>query len=78
MPEVMRTRGYRFFFFSQEGNEPRHIHVERAGNYAKFWLSSIAVAKPRGFRGHELREVHKLIEESRSAFILSWDAHFGQ
>ncbi len=30
MPEVLRTRGFRFFFFSRGGNEPRHIHVERA------------------------------------------------
>jgi hypothetical protein len=24
------------FFFSGEGNEPRHIHVEQAERYAKF------------------------------------------
>jgi hypothetical protein len=35
MPEVLRIRGYRFFFFSREGHEPRHIHVEQAERYAK-------------------------------------------
>jgi hypothetical protein len=30
MPEVLRVRGFRFFFFSREGHEPRHVHVEQA------------------------------------------------
>jgi hypothetical protein len=29
MPAVLRIKGYRFFFFSNEGNEPIHIHVEK-------------------------------------------------
>ena len=28
MPTVLNIRGYRFFFFSMEGSEPPHIHVE--------------------------------------------------
>ena len=54
MPEVLRTRGFRFFFFSREAHEPRHIHVERAEKYGKFWLEPIELAKSRGFRSHEL------------------------
>jgi len=30
MPEVFRTEGYVFSFYSNEGNEPLHIHVRRA------------------------------------------------
>ncbi len=30
MPSVLRVAGYRFFFFSNERQEPAHIHVERA------------------------------------------------
>ena len=41
MPEVFREGGYRFFFFSLEGMEPPHIHVESAEKYAKFWLNPI-------------------------------------
>ncbi|MCK4624971.1 MAG: DUF4160 domain-containing protein [Phycisphaerae bacterium] len=29
MPTVLRKSGYRFFFFSLEGFEPPHIHVEK-------------------------------------------------
>jgi hypothetical protein len=76
MPEVLRIRGYRFFFFSREGQEPRHIHVERAERYAKFWLDPIELVETRGFRGSELRELYSIIEEPK--FIIAWDEHFGQ
>ena len=40
MPTVFRERGFRFFFYSNEGNprEPMHIHVEKDNMEAKFWL----------------------------------------
>ncbi len=76
MPEVLRIHGYRFFFFSQEGTEPHHIHVEQAERYAKYWLTPIVFAESRGFRSSELREFHKLVKEHREWFILSWDEYF--
>jgi hypothetical protein len=78
MPEVLRVRGYRFFFFSREGHEPGHIHVEQAERYAKFWLDPIELVEARGFRGSELRELYSIIEEYRDKFIVAWDEHFGQ
>ncbi|MGH7393728.1 MAG: DUF4160 domain-containing protein, partial [Candidatus Rokuibacteriota bacterium] len=38
MPTVLRSGPYRFFFYSGDGGEPPHIHVEREDNTAKFWL----------------------------------------
>lgn len=37
MPEVFRWRGFRFFFYSNEGSprEPCHVHVEHADGEAK-------------------------------------------
>jgi hypothetical protein len=78
MPEVLRIGGFRFFFFSREGREPRHIHVEQAERYAKFWLEPVAVAESRGFRGAEMRELYSLIAQNREKFILAWDEHFSQ
>ncbi len=51
MPEVFREGGYRFFFFSLEGNEPPRIHLESAEKYAKFWLEHFQ--KYCGHRGPE-------------------------
>jgi hypothetical protein len=47
MPEIFREGPYRFFFFSMEGTEPPHIHVEGAERYAKFWLEPIILARSR-------------------------------
>lgn len=60
MREVLRTRGFRFFF-SREGHEPRHIHVERAEKYAKFWLEPIELAESRGFRSQELAALRRML-----------------
>ena len=78
MPEVLRVHDVRFFFFSREGQEPRHIHVEQAERYAKFWLEPIELAEARGFRGAELREIHSIIAQNLQKFIVAWDEHFSQ
>jgi hypothetical protein len=41
VPTVLRWNGYRFFFFSNEGAEPPHIHVDKGGATAKFWLEDL-------------------------------------
>ena len=76
MPEVLRIHGFRFFFFSREGYEPRHIHVEHAEKYAKFWLEPIELAESRGFKSYELSRLHRLVEEYKNSFIIAWNEHF--
>jgi hypothetical protein len=40
MPKIFEWRGYKFFFFSDEGDplEPCHIHIRKAEQYAKIWI----------------------------------------
>ena len=61
-----------------EGREPPHIHVARAGRYAKYWLQPVALADVRGFRGHELTEIHQIVIEHRQLFMEKWHAYFGR
>ncbi len=35
MPTVLRIDGFRFFFYSDEGSEPPHIHAEKGDGVAK-------------------------------------------
>jgi hypothetical protein len=49
MPTVLRIGPYRFFFFSNEGDEPVHIHVQRERALAKFWLKPVLLAGSSGF-----------------------------
>jgi hypothetical protein len=77
MPTVLRWNGYRFYFFSNEGSEPPHIHVDKAGHTAKFWLEEVALARNIGFSSRELAELSGKIEEQREAFLEAWRGHFG-
>jgi len=59
MPVVFRDRGFRFFFYSNEGTprEPVHIHVEKDDQEAKFWLiPEVRVAYNDGYDARTLRE----------------------
>ncbi len=78
MPVALRVKGYRFFFFSLEGHEPPHIHVEKAERFAKFWLNPISLAKSRGFRSGELSEIQRIIEENRDTLVEKWNEHFSR
>jgi Domain of unknown function (DUF4160) len=75
MPLVLRVKGYRFFFFSSEGQEPPHIHVEQAERYAKFLPKPVALARSRGFRTGEIAEIQRIVEEHRALFEERWHEH---
>jgi len=77
MPTVAVLNGYRFFFYSLEGSEPPHIHIERGPSVAKYWLSPVELAGSRGFRSHELTRLRMLVIEHRHTFLEAWHAHFG-
>ena len=40
MPKIFDWKGYRFFFFSNEGDplEHIHVHVKKGENVAKYWV----------------------------------------
>ena len=76
MPTIIQIKGYRFFFFSREGNEPAHIHIEQAERYAKFWLNPIQLAESEGFRSGEISELRKLVQENKSLFEERWNEYF--
>ena len=78
MPTVLRIGGSRFFFFSNEGHEPPHIHVESGEKYAKFWLEPIALAHSVGYHAAELTRLRRLILEHRERFEEQWHEHFGR
>lgn len=75
MPTVLRVGGFRFFFFSREGREPAHIHVEQAERFAKFWLTPVALARTHGFRSSELSEITGLVIKHRALFEEKWNEH---
>lgn len=77
MPKVLELRGFRFFFFSGEGDEPPHIHVEHGDQVAKYWLNPVELAESQGFRNHELNKLRVMVIEYRAIFLEKWYEHFG-
>lgn len=70
MPKVFEWNGYRFHFYSNEGDprEPLHIHVTKGRDTAKFWLRpDVAVASDRGFSPRVLSQLVAVIEEHRES-----------
>ena len=76
MPTVLKVKGYRFFFFSLEGSEPAHIHIEKGDSVAKFWLNPVHLASSYGFRSHELVKIRELVVEHSILFGEKWDEFF--
>lgn len=80
MPVVFFYKGFRFFFYSNEGipREPLHIHVRRGSDIAKFWLEpQIAVAESYGLSPAELRELSSVVSENRDRIERYWNEYFG-
>ena len=76
MPTVFRRDGFRFFFFSNESNEPVHIHVESGDGYAKFWLNPVSLAESSRFSSKDLNKLRKLIEQHKEALTTRWNEFF--
>ncbi len=79
MPNVYKKpiNGYRFFFYSKEGNEPAHIHVEKAENIAKFWLEPVSLAVNHGFSSSEISLIEKMINVRKVRITKAWNEYFG-
>lgn len=60
MPTVHREGPYRFFFYSNDRSEPMHVHVERDGRVAKFWLEPVELQKRGGHREPDLSRIEKM------------------
>ncbi len=78
MPTLLRVGKFRFFFFSNETNEPMHIHVESDDKYAKFWLEPVQLAKSVGYSAKELNEIKKLVVGNVNIFKERWYEQFGR
>lgn len=73
MPEVFRVEGYVFFFYANENREPMHVHVRRAGGFAKFWMEPIALDHSEGMKTQELARAEQLIMEHEEQIRRRWD-----
>ena len=38
MPTVLLVQGWRLLFYSNEGDEPMHVHARKAETQCKYWI----------------------------------------
>ena len=76
MPTLLLQDGFKFFFYANE-HDPKHIHVQKAGEFVKIELLTLRV-----FNNHmkpkELKKVLLIVEENQGDFERRWDEYFNQ
>ena len=79
MPTLLRINGFRFFFYSNENNEPAHVHVEKGDAVGKIWLEpSVEVSYFNGFSSSEQNDIIDITEINSKNFIKKWHEHFSK
>lgn len=75
MPTVLRLKGYRFFFYSND-HSPSHVHIEKERSTAKFDLESLELIKSKRFTAAEIRQMRRMVFENRGILKSKWDEYF--
>ncbi len=79
MPTVLLKDGFRFFFYSDEGSEPAHIHVKKGDAEGKIWLEPVSkIAYLNGFTNTEEKQIRVIVFEHLEKFKTQWHGHFNQ
>ena len=76
MPTILKLLGFRFFFYSNEGNEDPHVHVEKGDAHGKYWLDPLKEDYMRNFKAGEERKAKRIIEENQADFKEKWNEYF--
>ena len=77
MPTILFVMGWRFFFYSNEGDEPIHIHCQKAEKECKYWLDidnfALEEAYSYNMNSKDKRDVKKIIFEYFEFIEQEWN-----
>ena len=75
MPTILFVMGWRFFFYSNEGNEPIHIHCRKAEKECKYWLDidnfALEEAHSYNMNSKDKRDVKKSFSNTLSSLKMN-------
>jgi hypothetical protein len=85
MPKaILDYMGYKFYFWSNENDEPIHVHVSKGkprNNATKFWIKrngTVELANNNSqIEKSDLKFIQKYICANRLAIIAKWYETFG-
>lgn len=77
MPTILEILGWRLFFYSNERNEPMHIHARKGNAECKYWINvnsyDLKEAFSNGLKVKDKREVRKIIFDHFDYIVEQWD-----
>lgn len=77
MPGISE-KGYRIYFVEADLAERLHVHVEKSGKMAKYWIDQIELFDPGRFKGHELTEIEKILKRNQKILLDLWLKEMGK
>ena len=83
MPSLFSIFGYKVYFWSNENDEPIHVHVYKgrpSKNAAKIWLTKsggcILASNPEHISSKELGTLLEIIQAQFFMICSAWKEHF--
>ncbi len=83
MPSIFTVGSYKVFFWSNENNEPIHVHITKgkpAANSTKIWLTKsggcIVAHNKELISVKELNELLEIIQAQYFLICAEWKRHF--
>jgi hypothetical protein len=61
VPTILRSGPYRLYFYSNEGDEPPHVHVDHDRQTARFWLEPVRLGRNLGFSSVEPGRIEMIV-----------------
>ena len=77
MPTILIIFGWRLFFYSNEGNEPIHVHGRKGDMECKYWLDrdNFDLEEAFAFKmsPRDTRQIRKIIYDHFEYIEEQWD-----
>lgn len=74
MLTLLQQDRFKFFFYANE-HEPQHIHVERAGDFAKIELTTLRVVS-NYMKPKDLKKALSIVTQNQKHFMSAWNEYF--
>ena len=85
MPSLYNVFGYKIYFWTNENNEPIHVHVckgKPSPNATKIWitkeLKTLLAHNKSNIPAHKLNLIMKTIEARAFEIVAKWKDYFGE
>ena len=71
-----QMRGYRIFVWSQDHENPPHVHVRKGKSYSTWTLRPLKLVDRGEFSSSDIRLQRKLLRDFYDPIVRSFDAHW--